>query len=112
MNAERYLVNFELGDVPTETYDAVIIGSGIAGVYTALQSPRQARILIITKDKIDINNSVLAQGGIAVSLDQKDSPELHFKDTTYAGAGLCDEDVVRVWSTRQLRISPICACMA
>ncbi len=96
MNAERYLVNFELGDVPTETYDAVIIGSGIAGVYTALQSPRQARILIITKDKIDINNSVLAQGGIAVSLDQKDSPELHFKDTTYAGAGLCDEDVVRV----------------
>jgi L-aspartate oxidase len=39
---------------------------------------------------------VLAQGGIAVSLDKEDSPELHFKDTIYAGAGLCEEDSVWV----------------
>lgn len=96
MKTERYLVNFDLADTAIAFYDAVIIGSGIAGVYTALQSPRSAKILIITKDKMDISNSVLAQGGIAVSLDQKDSPQLHFKDTTYAGAGLCDEDVVQV----------------
>ena len=93
---ERYLIDFDLKNLPVEFYDVVIIGSGIAGVYTALTCPRQARILIITKDKIEISNSILAQGGIAVSLDKKDSPDLHFKDTTYAGAGLCDEQTVRV----------------
>jgi L-aspartate oxidase len=92
---ERYLTSFDTESLPCEFYDAVIVGSGIAGVYTALSIPRQAKVLIITKETIDINNSVLAQGGIAVSLDQNDSPDLHFKDTIYAGAGLCDENAVR-----------------
>lgn len=95
-DTERYLVNFDTNTLPCEFYDVVIIGSGIAGVYTALSIPRQAKVLIITKETIEINNSVLAQGGIAVSLDQNDSPDLHFKDTTYAGAGLCDENTVKV----------------
>lgn len=93
---ERYLVDFDTETLPHEFYDVVIVGSGIAGVYTALSAPRQAKVLIITKDTIDINNSVLAQGGIAVSLDQNDSPQLHFQDTLYAGAGLCDEETVNV----------------
>lgn len=92
----RYLINFDTDNLPCEFYDVVIIGSGIAGVYTALSTPRQAKVLIITKETIDINNSVLAQGGIAVSLDQNDSPELHLKDTLYAGAGLCDNTTVKV----------------
>lgn len=96
---ERYLVNFDTGTLPCEFYDVVIIGSGIAGVYTALSCPRHAKILIITKETIEINNSVLAQGGIAVSLDQHDSPDLHFRDTLYAGAGLCDERAVRALVT-------------
>jgi L-aspartate oxidase len=79
-----------------EHHDVVIIGSGIAGVYTALEIPHNFDVLIITKETIDISNSVLAQGGIAVSLDKEDSPELHFKDTIYAGAGLCDEKSVWV----------------
>lgn len=92
---ERYLLDFDTECIPHEEYDAVIIGSGIAGVYTALSMSRAARVLIITKEAIDMNNSVLAQGGIAVSLDQADSANLHFRDTAYAGAGLCDEDAVR-----------------
>ncbi len=95
----RYLINFDTDTLPCEFYDVVIVGSGIAGVYTALSTPRQARVLIITKETIEINNSVLAQGGIAVSLDQNDSPHLHFKDTLYAGAGLCDEEAVNVLVT-------------
>ncbi len=79
-----------------EYHDVIIIGSGIAGVYTALEVCRDFDVTIITKETIDISNSVLAQGGIAVSLDKEDSPELHFKDTIYAGAGLCDEDAVWV----------------
>lgn len=92
---ERYLLDFDTDVLPHEAYDAVIIGSGIAGVYTALSMSRSARVLIITKEAIDMNNSVLAQGGIAVSLDKEDSADLHFRDTAYAGAGLCDEDAVR-----------------
>ncbi len=77
--------------------DVVIIGSGIAGVYTALEIPETLNIGVITKETLDISNSVLAQGGIAVSLDEKnDSPQLHFKDTLFAGAGLCDNSSVWV----------------
>ncbi len=90
----RYLIDFDLNTIEKEYRDVIIIGSGIAGVYTALKISEKYNIAVITKDTIDISNSVLAQGGIAVSLDKEDSPELHFKDTIYAGAGLCDEDSV------------------
>jgi len=92
----RYLIDFDTKDIPKEYHDVVIIGSGIAGVYTALEIPEKYDITILTKETLDISNSVLAQGGIAVSLDKKDSPELHMKDTLYAGAGLCNEEAVRV----------------
>lgn len=92
----RYLMDFDTDKIRKEYYDVIIIGSGIAGVYTALELPDKYKIVILTKETIDISNSVLAQGGIAVSLDKEDSPELHFKDTLYAGAGLCDENSVWV----------------
>ena len=47
-------------------YDAVIIGSGIAGVYTALQMDKNVNVAIITKETLDISNSVLAQGNCGV----------------------------------------------
>jgi L-aspartate oxidase len=84
-------------DIEIIDKDVVIIGSGIAGVYTALEIPESYQVGIITKETLNISNSVLAQGGIAVSLDEKnDSPTLHFKDTLFAGAGLCDEQSVWV----------------
>ena len=92
---QRYLAT---GGAPAavERHDAVIVGSGVAGVYTALSSPDALDIVVVTKETLDISNSSLAQGGIAVSLGRDDSPELHLQDTLYAGAGLCDEDAVRV----------------
>ena len=92
----RYAVNFDSENIEKEYFDVIIIGSGIAGVYTALEVPEKYSVAILTKEEIEISNSVLAQGGIAVSLDNEDSPELHFEDTLYAGAGLCDEDAVWV----------------
>ncbi len=92
----RYLTPFNTNNIPIEYFDAVIIGSGIAGVYTALQMDNGVKIAIVTKETLDISNSVLAQGGIAVSLDKEDSPAYHFQDTIFAGAGLCDEDTVWV----------------
>lgn len=94
--SNRYLVNFRAKDVEREYHDVIIIGSGIAGVFTALQAKPDMDVAILTKETMDISNSVLAQGGIAVSLDKEDSPDLHFKDTLYAGAGLCNEDTVWV----------------
>lgn len=82
--------------IPSRRFDIVIIGSGVAGVYTALCAPDSLSIALITKESVEISNSSLAQGGIAVSLGDNDSPELHLRDTLYAGAGLCDEDAVRV----------------
>lgn len=93
---KRFLIDFDTKSIEHEYHDVLIIGSGIAGVYTALEISSQYDVAILTKETIDISNSVLAQGGIAVSLDKEDSPELHFKDTLYAGAGLCDEKSVWV----------------
>ena len=96
MSKYRYLIDFDTSEFECVYHDVVIIGSGIAGVYTALQIPEKYDVAILTKETIDISNSVLAQGGIAVSLGKEDSPQLHFKDTLYAGAGLCDEQSVWV----------------
>jgi L-aspartate oxidase len=77
-------------------YDYIIVGSGIAGLYTALLAKEQGSVLIITKGSIDECNTKYAQGGIAAAIDNNDSPELHFKDTVAAGDGLCDEEIVRI----------------
>jgi len=92
----RYLMNFDTEKIRKEYYDVIVIGSGIAGVYTVLELQDRYKTVILTKETINISNSVLAQGGIAVSLDKEDSPKLHLKDTLYAGAGLCDENSVWV----------------
>src|SRR4030043_2203855 len=77
-------------------YDYIIVGSGIAGLYTALQVHDQGSFLILTKGSIDDCNTKHAQGGIAAPIGKDDSPELHFKDTIAAGAGLCDPEAVRI----------------
>jgi len=78
------------------TYDYIIVGSGIAGLYTALQVHEQGSVLILTKGSIDDCNTKHAQGGIAAPIGKDDSPELHFQDTIAAGAGLCDPEAVRL----------------
>ena len=77
-------------------YDYIIVGSGIAGLYTALMAKEYGTVLILTKGGIDDCNTRHAQGGIAAPLDKKDSPEIHYKDTIAAGDGLCDPEAVRI----------------
>jgi L-aspartate oxidase len=77
-------------------YDYVIIGSGIAGLYTALLAAEHGSVLIITKGSIDDCNTKHAQGGIAAPIGENDTPELHFSDTIKAGDGLCDPESVRI----------------
>ncbi len=81
------------------TYDYVIIGSGIAGLYTALLAQRRGSVLILTKGSIDDCNTKHAQGGIAAAIGEGDTPDLHFWDTVVAGAGLSNKDAVRILVT-------------
>ena len=77
-------------------YDYVIVGSGIAGLYTSLLAKEQGSVLIITKGSIDDCNTKYAQGGIAAAIGKNDSSQLHFQDTISAGDGLCNTEAVRI----------------
>ncbi len=76
--------------------DYLIIGSGIAGLSFALKVAAKAKVYLITKSNEDESNTKYAQGGIAAVWHDKDSIEKHVKDTLEAGAGLCNEEVVRM----------------
>jgi L-aspartate oxidase len=78
------------------SFDVLVLGGGIAGLTAAIGAARRWRVGLLTKSTFEETNTFLAQGGIAVALGEGDSPELHFEDTLAAGAGLCDEDAVRV----------------
>ncbi len=76
-------------------FDFIVIGSGIAGLSFALQAAAHGRVAIVTKRARAESNTAWAQGGIASVTSTEDSFELHVVDTLEAGAGLCDEAVVR-----------------
>lgn len=77
-------------------FDTVVIGSGLAGLTTALHASSFGRVAIITKSGLDISNSYNAQGGIAAAIGEDDTTELHKYDSKQAGRGLCDEDAMHV----------------
>ncbi|MCX6290378.1 MAG: L-aspartate oxidase [Bacteroidetes bacterium] len=76
--------------------DFLVIGSGIAGLTYALKVADQGNVIIITKTLEDESNTKYAQGGIASVQHAPDTFEKHIHDTLEAGAGLCDEKIVRM----------------
>ncbi|GLZ15375.1 L-aspartate oxidase [Actinomadura sp. NBRC 104425] len=83
----------------TADTDVVVIGSGIAGLVTALRCRPHGRVLLVTKALLDAGSTRWAQGGIAAALAADDDPGEHLADTLAAGVGLCDEEAVRVLVT-------------
>lgn len=76
-------------------YSVVIVGSGLAGLYGALNFPEDIDILMLSKKERHQSNSSLAQGGVACVLDlENDSYDLHIEDTLIAGSRLNDIDAV------------------
>jgi L-aspartate oxidase len=76
-------------------FDFVVIGSGIAGLMSALRLCRLGRVGVISKKVASECSTQYAQGGIACVMTDDDSIQAHLEDTLDAGAGLCDEAVVR-----------------
>jgi len=82
--------------LPARTYDAIVVGAGVAGLTFALQLPENRRIALITKGELGESNTRYAQGGISAAISPEDSPRFHEQDTLIAGAGLSDPDAVRM----------------
>ena len=76
-------------------FDYVVVGSGIAGLMSAIHLSRSGSVCVLTKKDSAESNTNYAQGGIACVMTSDDSFEEHVQDTLEAGAGLCDEAVVR-----------------
>lgn len=81
-----------------EAPPVAVVGSGIAGLFCALRLAEGGRaVQIFTKRRTKDSSTNWAQGGIAAILDKtaKEAIEAHVQDTLAAGAGTCDETVVR-----------------
>jgi L-aspartate oxidase len=76
-------------------FDVIIIGSGAAGLSAALHLPATLKIAVLAKKPSEQPSSYWAQGGISAVLEPEDSIDQHTVDTIEAGAGLCDESIVR-----------------
>lgn len=78
-------------------YDVIIIGSGVAGLYTASNLPKHLKVLIINKSNPWECNTYYAQGGVTTAYNDDDIVS-HVQDTLDAGAGMCNETAVQVMS--------------
>jgi L-aspartate oxidase len=78
-----------------ERCDFLVIGSGLAGLVYALKVADRGKVVILSKTSAPLTNSSMAQGGIAAVMSPDDSFDNHIRDTLTAGAGLCNESVVR-----------------
>ncbi|RKY36100.1 MAG: L-aspartate oxidase, partial [Candidatus Omnitrophota bacterium] len=81
---------------PVYYTDALIIGTGIAGLSAAIEVAPKGKVILVTKGKVRDANTEYAQGGIAAAVSKDDSPDLHLQDTLRAGAGLCKKEAVEI----------------
>lgn len=92
----RYLVDFDSAAMPRIQADVIVIGAGIAGLFTAIKAAETKKVLMITKKSLTESNTRYAQGGIAAVVSDEDSFAYHRQDTLIAGAGLCSNEAVDV----------------
>jgi len=84
-------------------YDVIIIGSGLAGIWTALNLDKSLKVLLLTKSRVWGCNSFYAQGGVTVARDKFDIKS-HIKDTLIAGSFHNDKKMVELLSEKSLEI--------
>jgi L-aspartate oxidase len=86
-------------------YDVLIIGAGIAGLYTAMHLPPTMKVLVVCKDVPWECNTFYAQGGMVTALDEADIP-LHVEDTLRAGAYHNRREAVEILARESLEVTP------
>jgi len=91
---KRYLVSFNSKTLQHIFTDTLIIGSGVAGLSSAIHAAQGGSVLIVTKSRINENCTEYAQGGIAAKLNPVDSFDQHINDTLNTGHGICDKKIV------------------
>lgn len=79
--------------------DFLVVGSGLAGLYSALNAARYGTVTLVTKEGISASSSYWAQGGVAAVIDSADSYEYHIADTLEAGRDYCNRDAVEILIT-------------
>jgi L-aspartate oxidase len=79
---------------PKGEYDVVVVGSGAAGLTTALNLADRFRVCVLSKGDVSSGSTAWAQGGIAAVLEPGDTIESHVEDTMIAGGGLNDRATV------------------
>jgi len=84
-----------------QKYDVLIIGAGIAGLYAAMNIPKEKKVLVVCKDIPWECNTFYAQGGMVTALDEADIP-LHVEDTMSAGAYHNSKEAVEILSRTSL----------
>jgi len=92
----EYLIDIDPRNTEIITTEVLVLGSGIAGLFTAIKLCDSFEVTVLTKKDLMASSTEHAQGGIAVALNQDDSPEFHFADTINAGADLCNTEGVRI----------------
>jgi len=75
-------------------YDVVIVGSGAAGLTSAINLAGSSKIALLSKGYLDAGSTAMAQGGIAAVVSQDDNIEAHVADTMNIGGQLCDKQTV------------------
>jgi L-aspartate oxidase len=92
----EYAFSGNINDLKIVDFDVVIAGSGIAGLYSALNLDSRLSCVVLNKLGEEESNSIYAQGGIASVQVEGDTWKSHFDDTLVAGAGICDKNAVEV----------------
>ena len=81
---------------PEDDLDLIVVGGGVAGLFAALCSASEGRVLVLSKTPLLASTSSLAQGGIAAAIGDDDEPALHAADTLRTGRGLSRPSAVSV----------------
>jgi len=92
----RYLISPSFCQKIHKYCDCIVIGSGIAGLSTAMRLAKNNNIKVITKSSLSDSTTWYAQGGIAAAIKKPDFWKNHYEDTMAAGQGLCDRKAVKI----------------
>jgi len=92
----RFIVTPSLCEKIYDYRDCIIVGTGIAGLSTAMRISKYTRVKIFTKSSMPESNTWYAQGGIAAVIKKPDMWKNHYEDTVTAGQGLCDRKAVKI----------------